>query len=1229
MSYPKRRGRWRLIAAQSAIVVGLLVGSSVVTAPAQAAVQTNGLKAEYFTLGSGADFAFDELKSTVLDGEVNYGNLVPVFEERTGQRENAGVRWTGSLNAPTDGEYTFYAIGDNGMRLWIDGEPVIDFWEDKWDQEQTSAPVTLTAGEHDFKLENFQATGGAYLQLSWAGPGIDKSIVPLSAFTPPADFEVYPANAAVNVGGDTVVLELDGEVGGADAAGENLTLLVDQTEVEITATTADAAGVAITPIGSIYADTSVRLKYDGEGSLTVDGEPAGAFDIPVLNDSDHSMTTPWAEDVDPNNPLPEYPRPQLERSAWQNLNGVWQFEAATADSATPFGADLAEEVVVPFPIESEISGVERHEDHMVYRRAFDVPADWGIGSGQRLQLNFGAVDYDSTVYVNGTEVVSHSGGFDAFSADVTDALVDGSNELVVRVSDDTANQPKGKQTPNPSGIFYTPASGIWQTVWMEPVAAAHIDRLQLTPDVDASSLTVNAVSESASADAEVTVTAFDADGAEVGTATGSANADLSVSIPDAQLWSPENPYLYTLTATLSDNGTSDTVSSYSGMRSIDVEEVDGTQRITLNGNQTFLLSTLDQGYWPDGVYTAPTDEALAWDIQATKDLGFNTIRKHIKVEPQRWYLHADQIGMLVWQDMPTADNGDEDARNVFRAELAEMIEEFGSTTSIIGWVPMNEGWGEWEQAATGEIADDVKAQDPSRLVNAHSGVNCCNSKGDSGKGDIIDWHQYTGPALPHPDATRAAIDGEHGGFSLSDPAHTWPGGSVNPYGEVETSEQLTAAYVENTAKLVGPAQEYLSGSIYTQITDVEGEVNGFWTYDRHVLKMDLDQVKAINEKVIEVGSKPRPLPEPAPGDDGVAYWPLDEGSGTESADASGNDNTLTLAEGTTWDEGVAGSAIALDGTGQDATASVSLDTTGDYSVSAWVRMDALPADGQYATIASADGLTGRSAFFLQYGDPISGFAFSFAGGPRAVLETTPELGTWHHLVGVRDVEAGNISLYVDGELAATEATDGGTASSGTIALGRGQWDGDAVDFLNGAVDDVHVFDGVLSADDVAALAAPPVVDPIAVVPAAVTFSDVSGTKDDTYTIPESEGVEYLVGQEAPAVSRAASGEVVAAGTYPAVGDVTVTARSLPDYALADDAVTEWSFSFSDAVDPGDPTDPGDPGDPGDPSDPGAAGGNDGDLATTGGEIAWTAALAALALLLVGGFLIHRRRASSR
>lgn len=878
--------------------------------------------------------------------------------------------------------------------------------------------------------------------------------------------------------------------------------------------------------------------------------------------------------------------------------------------------------MVPYPIESALSGIQRHEDHMVYRRTFEVPSGWGVGSGQRVLLNFGAVDYDATVFVNGSEVARHIGGYESFGADVTDALTTGPNELVVRVMDTTGGFPKGKQSANPSGIFYTPSSGIWQTVWPEPVAPAHIDKLTLTPDVPSSTLAATVAAPAASPSARVTVTAFDAEGAEVGQATGAPGEKLSVPIPDARLWSPDDPYLYDLTATVADGGTTDTVRSYARMRSIGLDTVGGSQRIVLNGQQTFLLSTLDQGYWPDGVYTAPTDAALKWDIQQTKDLGFNTIRKHIKVEPARWYYYADLLGMIVWQDMPSGGNADDDARDGFRTELTGMVDQLDSVTSIIGWVPFNEGWGEWDRTATGRIADAVKAQDPSRLVNAHSGVNCCNSKGDSGRGDVIDWHQYTGPALPHPDATRAAIDGEHGGFSYSDPAHTWPGGSVNPYGEVDSPAELTAVYVKNTAALIAPAQQDLSGSIYTQITDVEGEVNGFWTYDRRVLKMDAAQVRAINRKVIEVGSQPRTLPEPTGGTDGVAYWPLNASSGTEAADATGNGHTLA-AGSPDWQQGRLGSALGFGAAEQTATASVpEIDTTASYTVSAWVRMDALPSAGTYATVASMDGLTGRSAFFLQYGDPVKGFAFSFPDGPPAVAAVTPTLGSWHHLTGVRDAVSGELTLYLDGERAATQRSAGGTASTGEFQLGRGQWDGKPVDLLTGAVDEVHLYDRALSAAEVAALAAPPA--PTVVVPPAVAFTDAPGTADDSYTIPAATGVEYLVSIDG------GPSAVVAAGTYPAAGSVTVTARALDGHRIPDDADVSWTYLFSaDAAitvpdGSGVPDGSDDSDGCGSPSTPVTASSPDG-LAATGSEIGGIA-LAAMILLAAGLLVLARRRA---
>jgi len=596
---------------------------------------------------------------------------------------------------------------------------------------------------------------------------------------------------------------------------------------------------------------------------------------------------------------------------------------------------------------------------------------------------------------------------------------------------------------------------------------------------------------------------------------------------------------------------------------------------------------------------------LAWDIQATKDLGFNTIRKHIKVEPARWYYHADQIGMMVWQDMPSGSNNNDAQRTEFRTELEGMIDQLQPYNSIIGWIPFNEGWGEWDRTTTGQIADWVGDHDPSRIVNAHSGVNCCNSKGDSGRGDVIDWHQYTGPAAPAADASRAAIDGEHGGFSLSIPGRVWPGGSVNPYGEVTDSTALTDAYVANTAALVGDAQADLSGSIYTQLTDVEGEVNGFYTYDRQVPKMDEGRVRAINQKVIEVGSRPRAFPPSTAGPDGIAHWNFDENSGTTSVDLTSNDHTLTL-HGASWTPGVSGSALKFDGKTDYATALLpDLDTTGSYSISAWTRLDALPAGGTYETFASLDGVTGKSPIFLQYGDPISGYGFSFAD-ERAVARQTPALGSWHHVVGVRDAEAGTLTLYVDGAQAGSYSSRMGMVSDGTFNLGRGQWEFKDADYLNGAIDEVRVFDTALTTDQARALSARPVT------PAAVTFTDEPGTERDTYTVPESEGVVYLV-----------DGTVVSVGTHPGRGPVTVAARVLDGYALAEGATSEWSHVFStDPVTPELPVSVTPPA-PTMPSSPPTSESAGSGLSNTGAPIAaW--ALLALGLGAAGGLLVRRR-----
>ena len=588
----------------------------------------------------------------------------------------------------------------------------------------------------------------------------------------------------------------------------------------------------------------------------------------VWNGSVAPLATPWTAEVSPNNALPDYPRPQLARPSldhpqWLSLNGLWQYAPNGGQGAPPFGRTLKDRVLVPYPIESVLSGVQKHADFMFYRRLVNIPPSF-TAHGQHVRLNFGAVDCDATVYVNGTQVAQHSGGYTSFSADITSALrPQGPQEIIVAVHApvDGANVMVGKQRLKPEGIFYTAASGIWQSVWLEPVPATSLAQLVFTPARSLDAFTVTSTLHGPSANATLHVVAY-ADGKPVGEASGPAGQPLQLAIAQPHVWSPQDPFLYSFKATLTQGDQRDEVTSYAGLRTIAVEKVDGRNRIVLNGKPTFLLATLDQGYWPDGIYTAPTDAALKFDIQKTKDLGFNTIRKHIKVEPARWYYWADRIGLMVWQDMPAMPTdrndklSDADKAN-FRANVSAIVEQLKDETSIIGWIPFNEGWGQWSIPAAAELAAQIKQLDPSRLVDARSGANCCDTKGDPHAGDVYDVHDYQGPGLPSPDAQRAAIDGEHGGLTLNIPGHMWPNTPINPYGAVKDRTALTAGYVANTAVLRDKGvPKGMSGSVYTQITDVEGEHNGFFTYDRKVEKMEESKVRAINEAVIRAGAQP-------------------------------------------------------------------------------------------------------------------------------------------------------------------------------------------------------------------------------------------------------------------------------------------------------------------------------------------------------------------------------------
>jgi Alpha-L-arabinofuranosidase B (ABFB) domain/Glycosyl hydrolases family 2, sugar binding domain/Glycosyl hydrolases family 2 len=556
------------------------------------------------------------------------------------------------------------------------------------------------------------------------------------------------------------------------------------------------------------------------------------------------LTTPWTSQVSPTNALPDYPRPQLVRSEWLNLNGVWEFGRAANLDSPPVGQTLPEGVLVPYPIESALSGIQRHEDTMYYRRMFTVPSTW---DGRRVKLNFGAVTWETRVWVNGTMVGTHTGGFDPFSFDITGALRAGSNEVIVGAYSpiDGSTFPIGKQRRSPGGIWYTAASGIWQTVWLEPVQANHITRLDTVPDVPAGVLDLvvrGTAGQQVRAEVRTGTTV-------VGSATGTVGAHLRVPVPNARLWSPEDPFLYDLRVTMG----SDTVTGYFGMRSLGKAVVGGVMRPLLNGKFVYQLGTLDQGYWPDGIYTAPTDEALRFDLERQKALGFNMVRKHIKVEPARWYYWADRLGLMVWQDMPALDAVDDvpaRAHANFESELRRVVEHLMGITSIAQWVPFNEGWGEYDN---GRIVDLVRSIDPSRLINHNSGSNCCVSDPEPANGDIIDDHAYQmSSGTRPPTASRVAVLGEYGGLGRRMVGHEWTPGAGFGYGDLHPDEaSLTNRYVEITREVGRFVQTRgLSASVYTEPYDLENEVNGFYTYDRRVLKMTASRVLEVNRRVL-------------------------------------------------------------------------------------------------------------------------------------------------------------------------------------------------------------------------------------------------------------------------------------------------------------------------------------------------------------------------------------------
>ncbi|TKC09400.1 glycoside hydrolase family 2 protein [Pedobacter frigoris] len=573
------------------------------------------------------------------------------------------------------------------------------------------------------------------------------------------------------------------------------------------------------------------------------------------------IASPWAEKVDPLKPLPEYPRPHLTRNNnWKNLNGLWDY-AITGKNETPKA--YQGKILVPFALESSLSGVGKTIDKnnlLWYKTSFIIPSTMK----NSILLHFGAVDWKTDIWVNGQKVGSHEGGFDPFTFDITVFVrKSGKQELTISVWDptDEGPQPRGKQVKKPEGIWYTPVSGIWQTVWLESVPKTYIASTKHTPDIDAKTISVSADVQSIVSGDKIRITAFD-DKTKIAEQEVDANTNATLAIANPKLWSPTDPFLYDLKIAVIRNGkVIDEAGSYFAMRKSSIGlDKNGVQRMLLNNEFVFQYGPLDQGWWPDGLYTAPTDEALKFDIIKTKEMGFNMIRKHIKVEPARWYYECDKMGMLVWQDMPSGDLGNHwepklgqmggtdknrtpESEAMYRKEWKEIMDDLHNFPSIIVWTPFNEAWGQFK---TKEIAEWTKAKDPSRLVNSASGGNHVIT------GDIVDLHHYPDPQMPRPDLfgpTHAIVLGEYGGLGLPVPGHTWKEKDNWGYQSFKTADELFEKYASFMNRMEYLIKKGLSAAVYTQTTDVEQETNGLMTYDRKIIKVPEAKLKEVTNKL--------------------------------------------------------------------------------------------------------------------------------------------------------------------------------------------------------------------------------------------------------------------------------------------------------------------------------------------------------------------------------------------
>jgi beta-galactosidase/beta-glucuronidase len=573
------------------------------------------------------------------------------------------------------------------------------------------------------------------------------------------------------------------------------------------------------------------------------------------------ITTDWAKQVVPAKTLQEYPRPQLVRATWMNLNGLWEYAIKPKDQVAN---SYDGKILVPFAVESALSGVGKivgADNQLWYKRTFVLPPNF---KGKNVLVNFGAVDWRCEVLINGKSVGRHEGGYDPFSFDITPQLKkSGAQEIVISVWDpsDEGPQPRGKQVKKPQSIWYTPVTGIWQTVWLEGVNPTYVESIKQTPNIDDKTLTITSSVKNLQAGDQIRVSAMD--GNQKVAEQQLTNGQTILKLNDVKLWSPASPFLYDLNVSVLRKGkVIDEVKSYFAMRKISMaKDQQGIQRMMLNNEFVFQYGPLDQGWWPDGLYTAPTDEALKFDIEKTKAMGFNMIRKHVKVEPDRWYHYCDKLGMLVWQDMPSGDMGNKwdsrpgivglatekdrsaESEKIYKTEWKAIMDSKINVPSIVVWVPFNEAWGQFK---TEEIVKWTMDYDPSRLVNAASGGNFFPV------GHIMDLHNYPAPCMPDPKLygkDQIIVLGEFGGLGLPLEGHTWQDKNNWGYQSFPNKGELLAKYESFIDKFPDLIKQGLSAAVYTQTTDVEIETNGLMTYDRKVVKMPEERLNAAHAKL--------------------------------------------------------------------------------------------------------------------------------------------------------------------------------------------------------------------------------------------------------------------------------------------------------------------------------------------------------------------------------------------